>query len=789
MSSVIPLKDIKNNTVVEVGLDEVAEMVASGHYALPKNFNMPILNGEGELGEINSNEYLQALNAGYAPAKSLDIQKALDVEAYGDSPLQTGLERATSAATFGASDFIASKLEPEYAERMRKREELNPGAAITGEIVGSVGPALLSGGTSLVAKAAAKTPVALATLAGETVTKGTAKLLAKNLPKNSLAAKIIAETVPRAAGLGIEGVLYGAGNYVSDASLGNADWSAESLISNVGMSGMLGAGLGAAIGGVAGVGGAALKKVSGWSDVNKLADDVVGLKTVRGQKIADKFEEGEIAKYIVNDVNKGKLTPFSSENLAEKAASTLDNNAKLLDDTLKSVEAEAIAADILPTRQTVLEAVEVQLNKLDSEVKVKGKVVPGQEGFATEIDKVRKSWQNYFADAELNKLAKEINPEAALVVSQEKITVQELNDIRKMIGAKGKFDSPSDAISLQINRELYPAFRQVIDSIADGVGQKDLLKDLNRKLSLGIKVQPFLDKAALQAEKSSILNLRDMVGAIGAGAGGVIGYSIAAVRAASKIADNEYVKSARLIYAVKAAERKMDTAINTGLRSFFLNSGKAVKASTLKLSTDAKEYDLYSEKVQQYANNPDSYLEHMSKRHIGVSRELPTVVASAEAKGLQAMQFLASKLPKPVSVPSLIPRKYIPSTQQRAQFMRYAEIVEDPKKALSHFQAGTLGKEHIEALKAIYPEMYKKISSSAAEYVSLHGQKLSYGKKIQLGIMLGIPTAASLQPDFINRLQAGYVPAADASQSAVNPTVGGLKEIDKSGRLFGETGE
>lgn len=764
----IPLKDIRNNTVVNVSLDDMPNMVASGHFALPKDTTLPIMNPEGQLGDIHSSEYMKALQNGWAPASSQDIQKQIDVANFGDSPLRTGLERAASAASFGTSDFIASQLNPKLAEDMRKREELNPEAAVVGEVAGVVGPALLSGGTSLAARAVSAPIRGIESLGARAAAK-----VAANLPKTGLAAKIAAEMVPRAAGLGVEGALYGAGNYLSDASLGNADWSAESMISHVGMSGLMGAGLGSALGAAKLAAAPVIQKIKGWHDVNKLADEMAGLQTVKGQKLSKDLNDGELASYLVNDVNGGKLTPFSKENMAESAAKVLEDNGTKLDSLLTNIDSEAVQAGALPSKAIVLERIEDQLNKLASESKINGKVVPGQESIVDAVEKARSGWKSFFESAE-----------KAGTASTEPISVAELNEIRKTIGAAGKFDSSTEAIATQINRELYPAFRKTIDEVAGKVSQGEALKELNRKLYTGIKLQPFLERESLKAEKSGIMNFRDIVAGAAAGHG-IVGNLIALGRGAQKLAENSYVKSAQLIYAVKSAERGADKAINDGLRDFFLNTGRAVKGSTLKLSTDAKEYNDYTQKIEQFANNPDSYLENMSKKHVGMSKALPTVTAAAEATGLRGMQFLASKMPRQVTVPGIIPKKYTPTTQERAKFMRYAEVVQDPKTALRNFQKGTLSKENVEALKVVYPEFYKRMSDKTMQFISLHGEKLPYNKKVQLGTMLNLPVDSSLQPENIRRLQSGF--AAQGGDQSINMGVTGLGKLNKSGRMSGQS--
>jgi hypothetical protein len=374
--------------------------------------------------------------------------------------------------------------------------------------------------------------------------------------------------------------------------------------------------------------------------------------------------------------------------------------------------------------------------------------------------------------------------------TREKLTVDDLNTLRKQVGEAAKYDRNGDVSKNMIaeaNGHVYGVLRQTIDDIADKVGQQEILKETNRKIWLGLKIQPFLEAAEIKAGKKNMLQLRDYMAAGVAAAGNPLGTAVALGRLFQKGMESELGKSAQLIYAVKSAERKLDKAVNDSVRSFFLNVGKGAKASTLKLSTDAKEYDAYTKKVQEYASNPNAYLDHVSKRDIGLNQQLPTVVASAQGKGLQAMNFLNSKLPKPATSPGMIPRKYVPSTQQRAQFMRYAEIIEDPKKALQHFQSGTLSRENVEALQAVYPEFYKKLINTASEYMGLHGDKLPYSKKIQLGLLMGVPTDVSMQPQFIQSMQAGFATPND--NSMIQPGVTGASKLDKAGRYDYSAGD
>lgn len=765
--------DVKNKIEVEVPFDQIAPMVSTGQYKLPVNQSIPVLNPEGTLGEINSNDYLEALQNGYAPATQADIQKTIDTSLYGDSELSTGIERAASAATFGLTDFVASKVAPEYAKTMAKKAEINPMSAITGEVLGTVGPVLLSGGTSLIGKAAAKSGPAIAEKIGANIAKKAAAQTAKYLPKNAVAAKIVQEIVPRAAGMGVEGALYGAGNYLSDTSLGTADQSAESLISHVGMSGLLGAGLGGAFGAAKLAISPVVKKITGLGDVNKIATDFIGANNVKGQKIFDKgIKEAEVANALVNESKIGIKVLDDADAILQKSDDFMVRTGEGIDGTLQ--ELAGAGEQILPTAKELRNKMLSKLGELGNAVKnAEGSELAGAADYSNVLNNIKEEVKAQF----FNK------------AKGSKISVEELQKTRQAIDAAAKFDRNAPVTAKpEIYRELRKVLRESIDDVANKAGGDVAarLKSLNRDYHVGASILPSLEKEVYRNAKNSTLNLKDIAINIAAGqATGDMGIA-AIITGGRKLAQSQMAKNAQLIYSLKMAQNGVDNAINSAARNFFIGLGKGVKASTLKLSTSPKEYDAYTKKIDQFANNPEAYFEHVNKRHIALSQELPNVVAAAEAKGLAGMQFLAAKMPRQRSNPGLISRKYEPSTQEKAKFMRYAEVVENPKKALEHLQNGTLSRENVEALKTVYPQFYKQLVNTTSEFISKHGEKLPYNKKLQIGLLLDMPVDSSMDPQFIQSMQAGFVQPAD---SAIEPGVTGMKELDKAGRLAGETGE
>ena len=71
-------------------------------------------------------------------------------------------------------------------------------------------------------------------------------------------------------------------------------------------------------------------------------------------------------------------------------------------------------------------------------------------------------------------------------------------------------------------------------------------------------------------------------------------------------------------------------------------------------------------------------------------------------------------------------------------------------------QNGKVSRESIEALEAVYPKLYEKIQIEVMEKIQDSPEQIDYVKRLQLGVLLNIPTDAALMPDNIRALQASF---------------------------------
>lgn len=157
----------------------------------------------------------EGLASGATPPAGLNdfLKEEINQEKYGTLPQQalTAIEGAARGASFGTSDFIASKLSS--PEAVKGRIEANP---VTSAISNMGGAGALIYGTG-----------------------GAAAPL-----ESGLAAAKVAPTVATALAYGAEGAAFGAGNVISDIALGDPNLNAEKIMMDVGFGAALGGGLG-----------------------------------------------------------------------------------------------------------------------------------------------------------------------------------------------------------------------------------------------------------------------------------------------------------------------------------------------------------------------------------------------------------------------------------------------------------------------------------------------------------------------------------------------------------------
>lgn len=244
----------------------------------------------GELYDVPAAEIAEMSRRGYRLESESEAKKRQLQEEYGG----TGSEIATfahgvgKALSFGALDVAGKAIGGDaYAETVKKLKEANPDASLAGEIAGITGALFMPGGQSKAMQGLSKlaAPVKSVAKLGRAVERGTLKALGG--PKGGLIRQSLARGGSLGTGAGVEGALYGAGEFISEAALGEIEPTAENFLAHAKTGlmwgGAAGGALGAAgplIGKVLGSG-KAFAKNSGRS-IRRLWERATGRKAVDG---------------------------------------------------------------------------------------------------------------------------------------------------------------------------------------------------------------------------------------------------------------------------------------------------------------------------------------------------------------------------------------------------------------------------------------------------------------------------------------------------------------------------
>ncbi len=145
----------------------------------------------------------------------------------------------------------------------------------------------------------------------------------------------------------------------------------------------------------------------------------------------------------------------------------------------------------------------------------------------------------------------------------------------------------------------------------------------------------------------------------------------------------------------------------------------------------------------------------------------PTIGAALGAKYSNAVNYVFSQAPKPPRPNSPFARDYEwkPSDQEIAAFEQKIQVVMDPFSVFDDLKQGTLTRNHIAALKAVYPKMYEQFKNRVIMSAMTGSKPLSYEKRMKLSLLLETPLDVSMSPKSI----LGYQKTFSMMMNQIDP--------------------
>jgi len=683
----------------------------------------------------------------------------------GEHPLLAGVEGAVRGVVpFGMGDALVQGtlggFSPENWEKIasgeRQRKEVNPGAAIAGELGGNLAGLLIPGSQAKVV--------------------GAVEDFASKAVGGGLAGKLAAG----AAG----GGLYGLGSAINEDTLGEPSTAAEKLAIISG-SGLIGAGVNAITHGAFKASESALTKVAGSSSLRELFDNA-----------ADRVAELGLSSKMVT--RKNALTGPEARSIFRENADLFapgDTHGSFLEKVTAAKEAAGAEMG-----KAVDKGAGFWFNPDRLEVRVEKNL----------LDNMRK---NPHADADVKRIEGLMQG-----YKERKLSLEDVHDIQSQIKSSiGYAESEgSKKVLSSFRNELRDELIDQLHAAEQGAGRE--YTDASNKYRRLSALEDMAEEKVRQHENNSPVALRDMMAMMfGLAHGNVAALTLGV---GSKLARERgaYFGTA-LLRRMAAGETlpaiagsfkgKIDAMLEAGLGGAYRNTLAELSAKGAEallgghvilaqsdpnyLPTIGLEHET-PEASQQYAGKAaglgflreqigglDSELDNQADRFAGkaqgrppsmpispkmsekdfaetyarlqhiatvpqvvdtsrMSGVAPTTAALYQQQLVKAAQFLLDKAPKDPNA-GLLPafqKPWKPSPSDLTTWTKYAEGVTQPLKVVTAVSNGKMpAPEAVEALKTVYPKTFEDLRNRMMERVASLKDPMSYGKKQALAALLG----------------------------------------------------
>jgi hypothetical protein len=709
-------------------------------------------------------------------------------------------ESAADMATFGVSGVVQKSLEEETDTAKREaRQEENPIASTLGSITGFAG-SLLYGGPVLKG-------VTLAGTAAEQAVVKAAQVGGKKLAQ-SVATKAVSTIAKRA----VENATIMAPSRITEAVLGDSDTAAETLLANVSQDLTFGAAFGAAEGFLTPVLKATGKLASRAitpEKLNELADDFrlrqQGFKTqdIRAAKKAGRTKSADDAREklidFMDNYNIGNLkTIFEApeetwsrlEGLQQESTKIMNQIRETADRTTAGKGGLTASQLAKPLKQifsqydnTMGKEASSSFNDIKTVAKLADDLFSGKKNYLNE-----ETLSKLIADGRVSKEA--LSGKVRTGVSFEEAHALK-NEIDNFVFAKNPITNMRSNVA--ISQGALDARNLLVDTIDNNIalisGKSGMKKALDKAKKTYGDIEN-LGRKVFQASSERIsthnkFSLTDALNAtIGAAAYGNIAGAIA-VGAGSKAMrtyGNQLAASSLkgLASVMENSSQKVNTALNQLLTS---PKTRAVKPGAVfalnKFLGDEASGKNDAEKIAEIANqlsiataNPDLTTQAMTAATKKFSQHAPQVTQSLNTKFGTALEYLTAEIPKPnFQTSAFNPAPWEPSDREVSAFKRKLHAVMDPFSVIDEIATGTLTKESVQALSAVYPSIFSLLKEKISERISTAKPSEVFKLRRKLGLFLGESMGISADPGKVMALQVNFKDNRDQSKIQANSKI------------------
>lgn len=789
----------ETNQLIDVPQDDLEVAVRSGKYSPKRDAEFVTLDKYGTKHVVLGEDLAAALDSGMLLENSEQRRQRELQEQYGDQEVKAAIE-GTARGALGLGSLASQAIgqipglegvafTPDEAmvgvsklagdnfslQEFRDRAEANPTVSMIGDIAGQIGTFGGVGGAKGVAA----------------IEQQVAKAVLKDATKAGLSNKIAATLASKAAGSAVEGAYFGAGQLVSEDSIGTADLNAENLAIYMGTGALINGALGTAIG-------AASAALPAIKSIGKMI-----AKPVLDTAEASIDQQVSAARLL-------GLTPNQLAKVEARSPGVIKDMQTYLKDDLQLGMIDN-AGTLAAKNEAIAKRAGAEIGGVLDEMSVALKNAPELQPTSAQVwgnvwDKTYKKFEEFLGAnspgtaAEKRQISKFLNEVEGLRKQDGIFDARQLQNLKKIQDdlinydkAPGKWTLKQDLAHLTRS-----ALKSEIDEVASkletaglGTDYANRLKAANRQYAASSTFGDFIDAKALKSAdrdwtfissaKEVGLDISRKLAVLGKLEGAKQTVEKLTSKAISGLTNPKLVKTAN----VARQYTSMSIMDSVFAQSFQNDKYKKPKNTAEAFSNMQKNFD-------RYTQDPEAFTKRVNRSTSSIYKQAPNTSMALDVLSIQAGMFLSSKMPKRTSNPGMLAiadDARPPSQADLSKFERYIDAIERPENVFKAMENGRIAREHVEAIKAVYPQMYFKLQNKALDALK-KDKKIPYNRKLQIGMLLDIPADESLLPENVLALQASFGPQQPdetGNAPAVNTSQGGLKNLGMSDRSESST--
>lgn len=184
-------------------------------------------------------------------------------------------------------------------------------------------------------------------------------------------------------------------------------------------------------------------------------------------------------------------------------------------------------------------------------------------------------------------------------------------------------------------------------------------------------------------------------------------------------------------------------------------------------------YEDRAKRVKELSAQSDVVRQRLEQETSWMADKAPRAQRSAVNTALRQLDYLNNALPKGTAAPTPFAAPLPPTRQQVQSWLTKLRAVENPATILDDIAAGKLTVEAVDAVRTVYPETFRDIQAQMVDRLAklqAKGKAPAYAQRIQLGLLLGIPSDPTMTPEVMQAVQGSYAAQPNAvREGAVGP--------------------